>query len=274
VRLPNCFAASLLGPWVARDGGCRLTGRVQLQLFQQTDPARDLPGEFILIKGIVRPLRFVRNHRARRYILRVGSNGLVSVTVPRGGTLAQARAVANRHQDWIAGQLEKRQGTAGRDPFCGNGTEVMLRGVPTPIQVVEGDHVRLVRIGPISFAVERAFTDLRPVVERQLLQHARAELPPRVRELACRGGFEVKSVSVRNQRSRWGSCSRRGAISLNWRLVQMPASVSDYVILHELAHLRVMNHSRRYWKLVEQLCPAYREAEGWLKKHGHELRGA
>jgi predicted metal-dependent hydrolase len=79
-------------------------------------------------------------------------------------------------------------------------------------------------------------------------------------------------VTVRNQRTRWGSCSRRGTISLNWRLIQTPPFVSDYIILHELMHLREMNHSPRFWRQVETVCPGYRTAEEWLKPHASLLR--
>ncbi len=85
--------------------------------------------------------------------------------------------------------------------------------------------------------------------------------------LASRNGFTVNRVTVRNQRTRWGSCSRRGTISLNWRLIQTPDYVRDYIALHELAHLRHMNHSRRFWQEVERLCPDYRSAERWLKQN-------
>jgi predicted metal-dependent hydrolase len=91
-------------------------------------------------------------------------------------------------------------------------------------------------------------------------------------ELAALHGIEVGRVSVRNQRSRWGSCSRRGTISLNWRLIQTPERVRDYIILHELAHRRHMNHSPRFWQEVEWLCPDYLEAERWIKRHGRWLR--
>jgi len=77
---------------------------------------------------------------------------------------------------------------------------------------------------------------------------------------------------VRNQRTRWGSCSRRGVISLNWRLIQLPAFVSDYVVLHELMHRRQLNHSDKFWREVEQVCPDYRSAERWLKQHSGLLR--
>lgn len=105
-----------------------------------------------------------------------------------------------------------------------------------------------------------------------LKARARRELPARLLALAAEYGFTVSRVSVRAQRTLWGSCSRRRAtISLNWRLVRMPEAIKDYILLHELAHLRHANHSRRFWALVESLCPAYREAERWLKKHAAEV---
>ncbi len=105
-----------------------------------------------------------------------------------------------------------------------------------------------------------------------LKARAGQELPARLLELAARHGFSVSRVSVRAQRTLWGSCSRRrGSISLNWRLVRMPAGIRDYILLHELAHLRHANHSRRFWALVETICPAYRDAERWLKRHAAEI---
>jgi predicted metal-dependent hydrolase len=103
-------------------------------------------------------------------------------------------------------------------------------------------------------------------------QQARAELPARLLELAARHGLTVTRVSVRNQRTRWGSCGRDGHISLNWRLVLMPADVRDYVLVHELMHLRRLDHSRAYWRLVAAACPRYREARQWLRVNGPSLR--
>jgi len=81
----------------------------------------------------------------------------------------------------------------------------------------------------------------------------------------------VRQIVVRNQRSRWGSCSASGTISLNWRLIQTPDSVRDYIIHHELVHLQEMNHSPRFWTRVEQSYPAWRDAERWLKQNGSLL---
>jgi predicted metal-dependent hydrolase len=98
---------------------------------------------------------------------------------------------------------------------------------------------------------------LRPQAER--------ELPARLAELAAEHGHRVAAVTVRNQRSRWGSCSPAGRISLNWRLVQVPPLVRDYVLLHELTHLAVGNHSAKFWKALEAACPWHRDARAWLR---------
>jgi predicted metal-dependent hydrolase len=103
-------------------------------------------------------------------------------------------------------------------------------------------------------------------------QRARRELPARLLELAAEHGLIVTRVSIRNQRTRWGSCGRDGHISLNWRLVLMPAEVRDYVLVHELMHLRRLDHSRAYWRLVAAACPGYREARHWLRANGASLR--
>jgi predicted metal-dependent hydrolase len=113
-----------------------------------------------------------------------------------------------------------------------------------------------------------------PVVveERALRERAVRDLPPRLIELARLHGLSVSRVSVRNQRSRWGSCSRDGHICLNWRLVLMPPWVSDYVLIHELMHLKRMDHSPAYWSLVAAAYSEYRAARQWLRTQGPSLR--
>ena len=112
-----------------------------------------------------------------------------------------------------------------------------------------------------------------PVEERRRLRAlARSVLPPRLSELAGAHGLTVARVTIRDQRSRWGSCGRDGHICLNWRLVLMPEWVRDYVLIHELMHLRRMDHSPKYWKLVSEACPGYQDARRWLRQHGRGLR--
>jgi predicted metal-dependent hydrolase len=109
--------------------------------------------------------------------------------------------------------------------------------------------------------------------DRQRLRaQALAELPERLQALADLHGLRVTRISVRNQRTRWGSCGRDGHICLNWRLVAMPDWVCDYVMIHELMHLRRLDHAPAYWRLVASACPRFREARQWLRAHGPELR--
>lgn len=102
----------------------------------------------------------------------------------------------------------------------------------------------------------------------RLRELASTVLPARLLELAAGLGRTVSGISVRAQRTRWGSCSPSGRISLNWRLVQMPHSVRDYVLLHELTHLLHLNHSKRFWRELDRVCPWHRAARAWLKANG------
>jgi len=108
-------------------------------------------------------------------------------------------------------------------------------------------------------------TRVPPEVEARLRDLAARQLPARLLELARAHGFAVAGVSVRNQRTRWGSCSPSGRISLNWRLIHVPPAVCDYVLLHELTHLRHLNHSARFWRELARLCPHHAEARRWLR---------
>jgi predicted metal-dependent hydrolase len=108
-------------------------------------------------------------------------------------------------------------------------------------------------------------------VEKALRQQAARELTPQLLALAAGHGLEVRRVSIRNQRSRWGSCSPRGHIALNYRLVLMPPAVREYILIHELMHLKQANHSIRFWRLVEAACPDFRDAERWLRDNGPSL---
>jgi hypothetical protein len=126
-------------------------------------------------------------------------------------------------------------------------------------------------LGDVTLPRARIDDDIRARVERALRSLAARELHARCGELAAQCGLTVSRITIRNQRSRWGACSTRGAISLNWRLIQMPSQVSDYVIFHELMHLRQPNHSRRFWREVAGVCPEWQDGERWLKTFGREL---
>ena len=152
------------------------------------------------------------------------------------------------------------------------GTTIFFRGEPVLIEPAVDTESRQVRFGSEVLPAVNPHTDLRPAIEKYLRQLATKELPPRVTAWAERHQLTVQRITVRNQRSRWGSCSRRGTISLNWRLIQTPHHVQDYIILHELMHLRQMNHSARFWHEVKSVCPDYEIAERWLKQNAALLR--
>jgi predicted metal-dependent hydrolase len=107
---------------------------------------------------------------------------------------------------------------------------------------------------------------------QRLRDQAHEELPTRLLALAEHHGLRVTRISIRNQRTRWGSCGRDGHVCLNWRLVAMPDWVRDYVMIHELMHLKRLDHSPAYWRLVSEACPSFRDARRWLRAHGPELR--
>ena len=231
-----------------------------------------LPDDHWLAAGTRRVrLWFVRNRRARRYILRLRPDGAARVTVPRGGSFAEAKRFAERNVAWLEQQLLRQAMRPQRPASWLVGMEILFRGERVRLEPGENGETGLIRFGGEVVPVADAAGDLRPAVEQHLRRLAAQELPLRVFKLATLNQLSVKRVIVRNQRSRWGSCSRRGTISLNWRLVQTPLFVRDYLVLHELAHLKEMNHSRRFWAEVARLCPGFREAERWLKQHSSLL---
>jgi len=217
-------------------------------------------------------LRLVRNGRARRYILRLGADGAARVTIPRGGTITEAQRFAERNGGWLEQELQRQAARPARPSPWPLGMEVLFHGEAVRLQAGINGESGLIRFGGESLPVADTAGDLRPAVERHLRKLAARELPARVLALAAAHRFAVRRVRVRNQRSRWGSCSRQGTVSLNWRLVQAPAWVCDYLILHELAHLREMNHSTRFWREVARLCPQFAEGRRWLKDHSQLLR--
>jgi predicted metal-dependent hydrolase len=242
--------------------------------------------ELLEVRPEVNPeLIFVRSARARHYRLTLRRDGVAVATVPARGSERGARAFVEEHRDWLE-RARARQAKRPRMAECwAIGTRVLWRGEMVEIRRASGDLRELgpeflsdtprpgfpsisVCLGPDFFPVRSLEGDLRAALEAQFARRAKIELPGRAWELAAETGVDVKHVTVRNQRSRWGSCSAGGTISLNWRLVQTPDSVRDYIIYHELMHLREMNHSDRFWARVEEVCPWWRDAEKWLKRNG------
>ena len=186
-------------------------------------PSEALPSEAPPMRP--EPIRFIRHHRARRYLIRVDRDGRVRVTIPRGGSRREAEAFARRSESWIARQ----------------------RALKAQEPILPADE------------------------QGRLRQLAHETLPQRLLALAAAHELVVTRISIRNPKARWGSCSRDGHICLSWRLVRMPDWVCDYVLIHELMHLKQMNHSPAYWALVAGACPNYDEARRWLRANGRHI---
>ena len=207
--------------------------------------------------------------RARRYLLSLRPDGAARLVIPRRGTAAEGLRFLERSHEWLLKRVALwHSKSEARQPWK-DGTRFLFRG--------EEVTLRLEKEGELCFAdqtvpVRHARPDYREAAMAHLRKIAERELPPRTRELALLHGIAIRRVTVRAQTTRWGSCSAKGTISLNWRLIQAPAYVVDYLIIHELMHRREMNHSARYWKCVATACPDYRRAEQWLKSRQVELK--
>lgn len=220
-------------------------------------------------QAVAKPdLVFVRSARARNYRLTLRKDGVAVATVPARGSEREARLFAEQQAGWLARARARQARRPQAAATWAVGTPVLWRGEMTEIRRALDGARPAVCLAADVFRVPSGAGDLRPALERQFLRRAKIELPARAWELAAAVGAGLKHVAVRNQRSRWGSCSAGGTVSLNWRLVQAPDAVRDYIIHHELAHLREMNHSDRFWARVEQCCPGWRGAESWLKRNG------
>lgn len=228
--------------------------------------------------GLDAPVLVRRNPRARRLSLSVNEarRGAV-LTVPRYTSLEEAGEFLAKHFEWLQKHLSALPHPA---PFV-DGSVVPLRGCDHALHFTPNARKRGVvwieqrphesesalPVICVAGAQEHAPRRLKDWLKRQ----AREELSERCAVHAARLGVKPKRIAIRDQTTRWGSCSAGGVLSFSWRLVLAPAHVLDYLAAHEVAHLREMNHSARFWVLVRESCPALDEAKAWLKKNGAQL---
>lgn len=224
--------------------------------------------ELLAVDGVDVAVSVKLNARARRIVLRVHpASGEVVVTAPARGGAGPALAFARRETQWIARQLKHLPEMVALAP----GAEVPYLGQCHPIR-----HSAMRGPGPVwtedgailvSGRVEHA--------PRRLLdffkQQARTLFAARALDYAARLGARPQRITVRDTKSRWGSCNQQGALSFCWRLVFAPDYVRDYVVAHEVAHLKEINHSPRFWAHVKNLSPDSVRARQWLRDHGRNL---
>ena len=227
-----------------------------------------------------------RSDRARHTRLTIRPDGEVVVTLPKRAPERWASDLVRSRAEWI--DRHQARMSAARDrlaarPSLGAGRAISLGGLEHSVHVVSlGDGLRRSRVvhddadGP-CIRLEIAPHEVRApvaILETWLRAEARDVITRRVTVRERDLDVQPTSVAIRDQRSRWGSASRRGTLSFSWRLVMTPATVLDYVVVHELAHLRHFGHGPAFWKMVHGVVPEADAARRWLRSHETELRAA
>ena len=226
----------------------------------------------IVFDQAIYPVRVRRHRQARRYTLRIhAATREVILTMPPRGSVREAKEFAQKHGGWIAARLRRLPEAA---PFA-DGTVLPLRGVQH--RIVHRPGVRGTVWAEMGAAGEALLCVAggAPHIDRRvgdfLRREALRDLDAASRRAAERLGVAIKRISVRDQSSRWGSCSTTGVLSYSWRLILAPPFVLDYLAVHEVAHLIEMNHSRQFWRLVNGVCSDAGRAKLWLDIHGTDL---
>jgi predicted metal-dependent hydrolase len=215
--------------------------------------------------------KLVRSKR-RTIALVVESDSTLTVRAPLTMPEREILAFVASHTAWIQkNQARLRRITppppkqyrhGERFPLLGEDFPLVITSATRPALRFTGDHFQLSR---------SAIPQAREVFTRWYRQEARNILTERVNYLAARHGFHYSSLRISSARTRWGSCSSRGTLSFTWRLILAPRQVIDYVILHELVHTRVRDHSRNFWRHLAELDSGYKKHVLWLKNNGKNL---
>jgi predicted metal-dependent hydrolase len=222
------------------------------------------------------PYRIRRSERARHARILVDGTG-VEVVVPRRFPLRQVEPFVEEKRAWIERTLRRMRETeaelpparledGGRVAYLGERLRLAVRveaGRRREHVARRGDELRVALPPGVA---------LRDALERWYRRRARVEVAPRLDAACARAGTRYAGLQIRGQRTRWASCSSGGAMSFNWRLLLAPPEILDYVVEHEVAHIEVLDHSPRFWRLLASRCPDWRERERWLRRHGHALR--
>ncbi|MBK6637057.1 MAG: M48 family metallopeptidase [Rhodocyclaceae bacterium] len=239
----------------------------QLSLFRLPEapvPVTPAGSEGLLQFGTrIVPYRLRRRARARLALV-IADHGL-RINAPSTLPLRDIEAFAHQHGEWIVRKLDQ-QATAPRPQqlVIADGTRLPLLGAEAIVRVLPG-HNRTRWIGNTLVIEARPHARLNLLAQRGLQKQALAHFSERLAHHAPLMGLEAPPLGLSSARTRWGSCSLHSGIRLNWRLIHLPPELGDYVVVHELAHLYQMNHSKRFWAIVEHACPDWREARAALK---------
>ncbi len=210
----------------------------------------------------------LRRAKRRTIGLSVDQRGL-RVGAPPRASLREVESLILQHGDWVAQKLDEWRSRRRPEPLrIADGTSLPFLGESLHLRLALGSNRALwnEQASPILTLCLRSPADLHRVLENALRGKARQLFAGRLDHFAAQLGLTVPALSLSAARTRWGSCSVKTGIRLNWRLIHFKLHIIDYVVIHELAHLREMNHSRRFWAIVEQLCPNYRTVRNELNE--------
>lgn len=209
-----------------------------------------------------------RSPRARSVRVRVDVERGVEVVLPARAPERAAAAAVAELRPWIERRLVEVTAVRGRLAARAGWLPYLDERLAL---VEEPGRTRVHRRGPELLVPAGAGDAARDAIERWYRRAAREEVGGRLDRATASAGLGYARLSIRGQRTRWASCAPDGAMSFNWRLLLAPERVLDYVVWHEVCHLEVADHSRRFWALVETRCPDWREPAAWLRRHGQEL---
>ena len=209
--------------------------------------------------------------RARRLTIKVAPQAPLEVVVPVGTGEREIERLLRRHRDWIARKTAEAERLAAR-PALGldRAGVAWLHGEALPIEL-RGGVRSAARLDRGRLAVSGPAAQVPAAIERWYRREARLRLTEVTRSEARRLELRPRRLSIRDPRTRWGSCSPDGALSFSWRLLLAPREILDYVVVHELCHLRELNHSPAFWRLLDAARPGWRAEAGWLRDHGWEI---
>jgi predicted metal-dependent hydrolase len=225
------------------------------------------PPQILEVEGKAVTLRFRRNAAARRLVMRLDTKtgGLV-MTLPRRAGLAEALRFAEQSRAWIIRSLAKQPAP----PAFADGLQLLYRG-QNHVLCLTGGARGLVRVESGEIHVPGRPEHAPRRLKDFFAAEAKRDLTAASQRYAVAMSTSFTRISIRDQKSRWGSCSSSGVLSYSWRLILAPDYVLDYVAAHEVVHLREMNHGPRFWRLVLSHCPHAKAAKEWLKIHGREV---
>jgi predicted metal-dependent hydrolase len=216
--------------------------------------------------------------RARRLRLVIRPGSGLEVVVPKGAGTAWVERTLREKSAWITNTLaHMAEHVIEPPPPLVDGRVLMYLGAPVRLMVHTGAPTgrfrALLRDGVLALTVASSSdSTVRASLESWYRRQARRVFAERVVHCNASYGFSYGRVTIKDQKSRWGSCSHLGNLNFNWRLLLAPLPVLDYVVYHELAHLKERGHAPAFWALVASACPSFREHRRWLTQHGHELR--